>query len=101
MLVNSHADGVPAHFAPVMHLTPKLRDAVLDLRPELRPSLGPDTQILGWRERWSTLAVRIDYLDDPNAPEANSVVPSSNVIVVNAPDEILLIRRTNNNNNWA
>ena len=43
---------------------------------------------------------RIDYLDDPAAPEANSVVPSANVIVVNDQGEILMIRRTDNGN-WA
>jgi ADP-ribose pyrophosphatase YjhB (NUDIX family) len=43
---------------------------------------------------------RIDYLDDPAAPEANSVVPSANVIVVNDDSEILMIRRTDNGN-WA
>jgi ADP-ribose pyrophosphatase YjhB (NUDIX family) len=50
--------------------------------------------------RWSTVAERIDYLDDPNAPEANSLVPSANVIVVNDRGEILMIRRTDNGN-WA
>ena len=29
-----------------------------------------------------TMAERIDYLDDPAAPKANSMVPSANVIVV-------------------
>lgn len=43
---------------------------------------------------------RIDYLDDPDAPPANSVVPSANVIVVNDQDEILMMRRTDNDN-WA
>jgi ADP-ribose pyrophosphatase YjhB (NUDIX family) len=43
-------------------------------------------------------ARRIDYLDDPNAPEPNSVVPSANVIVVNDDGAILLIRRTDNGN---
>jgi ADP-ribose pyrophosphatase YjhB (NUDIX family) len=46
------------------------------------------------------MSERIDYLDDPAAPEANSVVPSANVIVVNDQGEILLIRRTDNGN-WA
>jgi ADP-ribose pyrophosphatase YjhB (NUDIX family) len=46
------------------------------------------------------MAQRIDYLDDPAAPKATSIVPSANVIVVNDQDEILLIRRTDNNN-WA
>lgn len=43
---------------------------------------------------------RIDYLDDPAAPKATSVVPSANVIVVNDQGEILMIRRTDNGN-WA
>jgi ADP-ribose pyrophosphatase YjhB (NUDIX family) len=47
-----------------------------------------------------TLGRRIDYYDDPNAPAANSIVPSVNVIVTNDQGEILLIRRTDNEN-WA
>jgi ADP-ribose pyrophosphatase YjhB (NUDIX family) len=43
---------------------------------------------------------RIDYHDDPNAPPANSVVPSANVVVVDDAGNILLIRRTDNDN-WA
>ena len=43
---------------------------------------------------------RIDYHDDPEAPKANSLVPSVNVVVANDADDILLIRRTDNGN-WA
>ncbi|WP_338741518.1 NUDIX domain-containing protein [Actinomadura luteofluorescens] len=43
---------------------------------------------------------RIDYYDDPNAPKANSLVPSVNVVVENYKGEILMIRRTDNDN-WA
>jgi len=43
---------------------------------------------------------RIDYLDDPDAPAANSLVPSVNVAVTNADGDVLLIRRTDNDN-WA
>ena len=43
---------------------------------------------------------RIDYLDDPNAPEPNSLVPSVNTIVTNDQGEVLLIRRTDNGN-WS
>jgi len=43
---------------------------------------------------------RIDFYDDPEAPAANSLVPSVNVIVVNDEGAILLIRRTDNGN-WA
>jgi ADP-ribose pyrophosphatase YjhB (NUDIX family) len=43
---------------------------------------------------------RIDYYDSPEAPMANSLVPSVNVVVGNNAGEILLIRRTDNGN-WA
>ena len=43
---------------------------------------------------------RIDFYDDPEAPKANSVVPSANVVVVNDEGAILLIRRADNDN-WA
>jgi ADP-ribose pyrophosphatase YjhB (NUDIX family) len=46
------------------------------------------------------VARRIDYYDDPEAPKANSLVPSVNVVVVNDAGEILMIRRTDNDN-WA
>jgi ADP-ribose pyrophosphatase YjhB (NUDIX family) len=43
---------------------------------------------------------RLDFHDDPDAPQAGSIVPSVNVVVTNAAGEILLIRRTDNGN-WA
>jgi 8-oxo-dGTP pyrophosphatase MutT (NUDIX family) len=43
---------------------------------------------------------RIDYYDDPDAPKANSLVPSVNVVVTNGQGEILLIQRSDNDN-WA
>jgi ADP-ribose pyrophosphatase YjhB (NUDIX family) len=43
---------------------------------------------------------RIDYYDDPNAPEANSLIPSVNVVVESQRGEILMIRRADNGN-WA
>lgn len=43
---------------------------------------------------------RIDYYDDPQAPAANSVVPSANVVVVNADNMLLVIHRSDNDN-WA
>ena len=39
---------------------------------------------------------RIDYLDDPDAPAPNSLVPSVNALVQNDDAEVLLIRRTDN-----
>ncbi|TQS46181.1 NUDIX hydrolase [Cryptosporangium phraense] len=46
------------------------------------------------------MGARIDYYDDPDAPAANSVVPSANVVVTNDAGEILMILRTDNGN-WA
>ncbi|MEU6347295.1 NUDIX domain-containing protein [Streptomyces sp. NPDC046977] len=43
---------------------------------------------------------RVDYFNDPNAPEANSIVPSVTAVALNGAGEILLIRRTDNNL-WA
>jgi ADP-ribose pyrophosphatase YjhB (NUDIX family) len=43
---------------------------------------------------------RIDFYDDPDAPPANSIVPSVNVVVTNDARELLLIRRSDNDN-WA
>lgn len=46
------------------------------------------------------MARRIDYYDDPDAPAANSMVPSTNVIIENDAGELLMIRRSDNGN-WA
>ena len=46
------------------------------------------------------MSKRIDFYDDPQAPAANSLVPSVNVAVTNEADDILMIRRTDNGN-WA
>lgn len=43
---------------------------------------------------------RRDYLDDPEAPNANSLVPAASVIVTDAEGRILLHRRRDNNR-WA
>jgi ADP-ribose pyrophosphatase YjhB (NUDIX family) len=43
---------------------------------------------------------RIDFYDDPAAPEANSRVPAVNVVVANDAGDVLLIRRSDNGN-WA
>ena len=43
---------------------------------------------------------RIDYHNDPDAPAANSIVPSVNVAVTNDAGEVLLVRRSDNDN-WA
>ena len=37
---------------------------------------------------------RVDYLDDPNAPKINSIVPSASVIALNGEGKILLQKRS-------
>jgi 8-oxo-dGTP pyrophosphatase MutT (NUDIX family) len=46
------------------------------------------------------MARRVDFYDDPGAPEANSLVPSVNVVVVNDAGDVLMIQRSDNGN-WA
>ena len=43
---------------------------------------------------------RRDYFNDPNAPAANSVVPSVTAVIVNDDGALLLIHKTDNNL-WA
>ena len=43
---------------------------------------------------------RIDYIDDPNAPEINSVVPSVVAIVRDNDGRVLMIHKTDNDR-WA
>ncbi|MGA5700014.1 hypothetical protein [Peterkaempfera bronchialis] len=39
---------------------------------------------------------RTDYFDDPDAPQANSIVPAVTAFVLNAEGEVLLERRSDN-----
>jgi ADP-ribose pyrophosphatase YjhB (NUDIX family) len=39
---------------------------------------------------------RIDYLNDPNAPPANSIVPSVSAIVTDDDGRLLMVHRTDN-----
>jgi ADP-ribose pyrophosphatase YjhB (NUDIX family) len=50
-----------------------------------------------WKDK---LMPRTDYLDDPRAPKANSIVPAVSAIVPDSEGRILLIRRTDNGY-WA
>ncbi|WP_326712176.1 NUDIX domain-containing protein [Streptomyces sp. NBC_01474] len=43
---------------------------------------------------------RVDYYNDPEAPQANSVVPSVTAVVVNDSGDLLMIHRTDNDL-WA
>lgn len=39
---------------------------------------------------------RVDYFNDPDAPPANSIVPSVTAIVLNPAGELLLVHKTDN-----
>lgn len=43
---------------------------------------------------------RVDYINDPNAPKANSVVPSVVAVVQNEHGNVLMIHKTDNDK-WA
>ena len=43
---------------------------------------------------------RIDYLDNPNAPKANALVPAVSAVIVNGEGKILLHRRSDSNT-WS
>jgi ADP-ribose pyrophosphatase YjhB (NUDIX family) len=43
---------------------------------------------------------RTDYYNDPDAPPANSVVPSTTAVVTDEHDRIVLVRRRDNDL-WA
>ncbi|WP_415948336.1 NUDIX hydrolase [Streptomyces sp. KLOTTS4A1] len=43
---------------------------------------------------------RIDYVNDPNAPKANSIVPSVVAVALNDAGEVLMIHKTDNDL-WA
>ncbi|KAA0016072.1 NUDIX hydrolase [Antrihabitans cavernicola] len=47
-----------------------------------------------------TAVTRIDHYNDPDAPPANSVVPSTTAVVTDTEDRIVLIRRRDNDL-WA
>lgn len=63
---------------------------------------GPSGKIEGTcaRPGEEELVGRVDYYDDPNAPEANSLVPAASAIVTDSEGRILLHRRADNDL-WA
>jgi 8-oxo-dGTP pyrophosphatase MutT (NUDIX family) len=49
----------------------------------------------------TTVPSRIDYFDDPSAPDANSLVPSANAVVTDREGRRILMIRRSDNGNWA
>lgn len=70
------------------------------VRQQVKQTLDDIAQTPGAQNERRRMGKRIDYYDDPEAPAANSLVPSVNVFVVNERDEVLMICRTDNGN-WA
>jgi ADP-ribose pyrophosphatase YjhB (NUDIX family) len=105
LLVNAHVYGAPAAHSPgAAPAPPARRSAVRPLPGLLRASLGAGQhrqRPRGARPGRKAIAVaRIDYFNDPNAPKANSIVPSVTAIVPNERGELLLVRKTDNDL-WA
>jgi ADP-ribose pyrophosphatase YjhB (NUDIX family) len=96
LLVHTHVYGVPAAGNPVWHEDPRRGDRS-DLRGKLRAGLGDRRPRPAAR---GLMGQRIDFHNDPDAPAANSIVPSVNVAVFNDIGELLLIHRSDNDN-WA
>src|SRR5690606_4785328 len=66
-----------------------------------RPACTPTRALASAPNGWEGVAMtRIDYIDDPNAPVANSVVPSVVATVRNDEGKVLLIHKTDNDL-WA
>ena len=96
LLVNPTSSGTsrPApRAAPAPHLW---RRHGRHLPRQLRAHLGRRRAV----DRGLTVGRKIDYHDDPAAPEPNSLVPAVSVVVARDDGAILLIRRTDNGT-WA
>ncbi len=93
--------GAPAGPHPCSSLRRPEAAAVPALHGGLRARLGARPNAANGRvsPRVGGMA-RIDYIDDPNAPRANSVVPSVIAIVEDDRGRVLLIHKTDNNL-WA
>jgi hypothetical protein len=100
MLVNIHAYGFPAAQSPVLHLRRLPGGSLFGhyqasferVWAQARPAAalaGPGAPM-----------ARVDYYNDPNAPKANSIVPSVTAIVPDEQGAILLVHKTDNDL-WA
>ena len=105
MLVNAHVYGAPAAHSPVLHLRRLPGGRLVDHyqasfeRVWEQASARQPARDTGAGRKAVTVA-RIDYFNDPNAPKANSIVPSVTAIVPNERGELLLVHKTDNDL-WA
>ena len=105
MLVNAHVYGAPAAHSPVLHLRRlpggRLFDHYQASFERVWEQASADN--CAWDAgpgREAVAVARIDYFNDPNAPKANSIVPSVTAIVPNERGELLLVHKTDNDL-WA
>lgn len=71
------------------------RTVVRPLPDQLRPRMVTSEPHELKRKARMSMA-RVDYLNDPAAPPANSIVPSVTAIVLNERGELLLVHKTDN-----
>ena len=83
LLVNTHIYGVMANNAPVFHLRKIPGGEMASTYMDSFERVWDGHAVRGT----SGMSRRIDYYDDPAAPEATSLVPSVNVVVVNEAGE--------------
>jgi ADP-ribose pyrophosphatase YjhB (NUDIX family) len=62
----------------------------------LNASSESGRKVARWKRKDDEIMPRVDYLNDPSAPRANSIVPAVSAIVTNEAGSILLILRTDN-----
>ena len=94
LLANPHTYGTAASHSPVLHLRRVMGGRLF---PTYMTSLRAR---LGTVRRSLLTMARKDYIDDPDAPAANSVVPSVVAVVLNDQGQLLLIHKTDNDL-WA
>jgi hypothetical protein len=80
LLANAHVSGFPAAQAPSCTYAGCPPARCSRRIPTASPRCGRRPDRSDFMEP-ASMGQRIDYLDDPNAPKANSIVPSVNVVV--------------------
>ena len=102
MLANGHLYGVGAYMAPVLHIQRVPGGELFDAYAESVEGSGiqPGPSLHLPIAEGLHCVSRIDYFRDPNAPKANSVVPSVTAVVRDDRDGLLIIHKTDNDL-WA
>lgn len=93
MYVTPHLFAIPGSRAPLLHLRRRgprgIFDGFADHFERIWQTSAPLELEAGWMGR-------IEHINDPDAPKANSLVPAASAIVVDDEGRILLHRRSDN-----